>query len=283
MSRSVIEKFLKKKINAIQHVGGGCINEAYKIITSDQQQLFCKINSNKLFPEMFLKEKNGVSTIGSTNTIKVPDCILAESDSENQVLVMEWITKGSRTEAFWKKFGEQLAALHCNKKERYGFFEDNYMGALPQYNNFQDNWIDFFIINRLEPQIKLASGKGHFTPEQLKRFKLFCTKLSNLLEPEIPVVVHGDLWGGNFICSENGDPVMIDPAVYYGNRHIDLAMTTLFGGFDKQFYASYHYHFPLPSDHLQQWKIYNLYPLLVHLNLFGKSYLPEIIGTIDAY
>ena len=108
-------------------------------------------------------------------------------------------------------------------------------------------------------------------------------KLPDLLAPEDPVIVHGDLWAGNFICNEKGQPVLIDPAVYFGNRNIDLAMTTLFGGFDKQFYESYHYHLPFPSNHLQQWKIYNLYPLLVHLNLFGKSYLTEIIGTIDAY
>jgi fructosamine-3-kinase len=116
----------------------------------------------------------------------------------------------------------------------------------------------------------------------LKLEKLY-TRLSSIFNEEPPALLHGDLWSGNFLCNKNSEPVVIDPAVYYGHRSTDLAMTTLFGGFHESFYEAYHFHFPLPTNYLEQWDVCNLYPLLIHLHLFGKSYLPNIENILQQF
>ena len=196
---------------------------------------------------------------------------------------MDWVEKGSATETFWKNFGSALAAMHHQLQDSFGFKEDNYMGALYQSNTFHKRWVDFFREERLEPQVKLAREKGLLTASEEKDFDRLYQRLPQLITEERPCLVHGDLWSGNFICDVKGQAVLIDPAVYYGNRQVDLAMSTLFGGFDEAFYQAYAYHSPLPANCKEQWRILNLYPLLVHLNLFGKSYRSSILGTIAAY
>jgi len=283
LPEKLISRIIGKSIQSIKEVSGGSINQSYHVKTSDNHQLFCKINSSSRFPGMFIKEKNGLALIGSSGAIRVPVCMFTEIVNGQQVLILEWIEQGQKTSSFWKKFGQQLAALHTVKGDAFGFQEDNFMGALSQYNSFLPEWNEFFICRRLEPQVKIACQNGYLTPQQIRKFEGFYQQIPFLFSPENPVLVHGDLWSGNFMCNAQNEPVLIDPAIYYGNRHVDLAMSTLFGGFDSIFYESYHYYNPLPVDHVQQWRICNLYPLLVHLNLFGKSYLSEVIGIIDAY
>ncbi len=157
------------------------------------------------------------------------------------------------------------------------------MGALHQSNKPSKSWIDFFIHQRLEPQIKLALENSLLEKNSSKHFSNLYKKLPDIFQEEPSSLLHGDLWSGNFLCSNFSQPILIDPAVSFGNRNADLAMTTLFGGFDKIFYESYNYHFPFSGNYREQWEVCNVYPLLIHLNLFGKSYLAEILQTIKRF
>ena len=264
-------------------VGGGCINETYNIRFGDKQ-FFCKINSASKFPHLFEKEAHGLKLIARQNIIKVPAVIGCFEFDQHQMLLMEWIDEGQRTEAFWKKFGEQLAALHRVSNNFFGLNEDNYIGSIPQCNKPSDSWIDFFINNRLQPLIEQCLFKKQLSPKHQSQFEKLYLQLPSIFDKEQrPCLVHGDLWSGNFMCNKNSEPVLIDTAVYFGHSGVDLAMTTLFGGFDPGFYESYHYHNPFPSNFKEQWEVCNLYPLLIHLILFGSSYLPQIETTVGRY
>ncbi|HET6995923.1 MAG TPA: fructosamine kinase family protein, partial [Chitinophagaceae bacterium] len=144
-------------------------------------------------------------------------------------------------------------------------------------------WPSFFVRHRLQPQIDMAISRQLLQKSHSVAFDSLFLKISSVFEAGKPSLLHGDLWGGNFMCDQRSLPVLIDPAVYFGHRSMDLAMTTLFGGFDRSFYESYNYHFPLPSNYDEQWEICNLYPLLIHLNLFGSSYLPQITTTLNKF
>jgi len=264
-------------------IGGGSINDTYKLVINGSLRFFCKINSTEKFPRLFEKEKHGIECLGNQHIIRVPRIIACESQAQNQALILEWIEQGLKTEKFWANFGEQLAALHHTSSSFFGFGEDNYMGALPQSNKPSATWIDFLIHERFVPQIALALKKNLLEAGHARQFEKLYKKLEDIFPIETPSLLHGDLWSGNFLADETGNPVLIDPAVYFGHCSMDLAMTTLFGGYDKIFYKAYHYHFPFPNNYREQWEICNLYPLLIHLNLFGKSYQSEIVRTIKHY
>jgi fructosamine-3-kinase len=286
-----IQQWLKEHMaitsSAIRYVpvGGGSINQTYKIEVAPAyaRDFFCKINTITKFPSLFASEQKGLTLLARQQVIRVPAVLAIAEAGDHQVLLLEWIEQGLRTDAFWKKFGEQLAALHQLKGSHFGLDTDNYMGSLPQHNKPADTWTDFFIHQRLQPQIELALTNRLLEPAQAKGFEQLYTKLPDIFPEEPPCLLHGDLWSGNYLCDDAQQPVLIDPAVYYGHRSIDLAMTILFGGFDQLFYDSYHYHYPLPANYRQQWEVCNLYPLLIHLNLFGKSYLADILHTIGHY
>lgn len=283
----ILQETLSEKFGAVtdlrlQSIGGGSINETYRI-TFSNRTLFCKINSATKFPHLFVKESKGLQLLAAQNKIKTPsviDCFEAEG---YQVLLLEWVQEGERTERFWRRFGEQLAALHQVSKEYYGLNEDNYMGSVPQQNTPHESWIIFFTEERLKPMVKRCAEKKLLRSQQLTQFEALQKKLTLIFEEEKPSLLHGDLWSGNFLCNQAAEPVLIDPAVYYGHRSIDLAMTTLFGGFRQPFYEAYHYYFPLPSNHEEQWTVCNLYPLLIHLYLFGSSYLPQTERTLKQF
>ena len=206
--------------------------------------------------------------------------IACDDIDKHQILVLEWIEGGLRTEIFWKGFGKQLAELHQITHEYFGFAQDNYMGALPQCNEQKQKWPQFFMQCRLEPQLRIAREKDLIRPKHIAAFERLQLKLDDIFDDEAPSLLHGDLWSGNFMCNHRSEPVLIDPATYFGHRSVDLAMTTLFGGFDKLFYESYNYHFPFPPGYHEQWEICNLYPLLIHLNLFGRGYLGQIESIV---
>ncbi len=267
----------------LQSVGGGCINETFKIIVSNKHTYFCKINNNDEFPDLFKKERNGLELVANHNSILAPQVINYFTFANHQVLVLEWIEAGTRTSEFWKTFGEQLAQLHSVDSKEFGLNEDNYMGSVKQLNEWKNIWSDFFRENRLEPLVEKCVNQQLLTDKHQQQFEKVYLKLPEVFPEEKPSLVHGDLWSGNFMCNVHAQPVLIDPAVYYGHRSVDLAMTTLFGGFDKGFYEAYNYNFPLPKNYKEQWEICNLYPLLIHLLLFGRSYLPQIQHTLDGF
>jgi protein-ribulosamine 3-kinase len=261
-------------------VSGGSINEAFQVTIENKGKFFIKLNSVSSFPGLFEKEKQGLEYLGKQAVIRVPEVIAAEVVGDTQVLVLEWVHQGEINNAFWKKFGEKLAALHKVSNDKHGFFTDNYMGALVQENVFTTDWIKFFINYRIIPQLRIATDKKLLSGKEVTMIENCFPLLESIFSKEPPSLLHGDLWNGNFICDEHGEPVLIDPAVYYGHRSMDLGMTKLFGGFDKQFYDSYNHHYPLPPNYEEQCMAANLYPLLIHLNLFGKAYLPQIIEII---
>lgn len=264
-------------------VGGGSINKTYQITTNKKEKFFCKVNSAEAYPKMFEKEKSGLALLAAEQIIRVPNVIGTFEVNDDQVLLMEWIEQGIKSNVFWTRFGEQLAALHMIPRESAGLHENNYMGALSQSNVLSHDWIDFFIHQRLEPQIRLAFDKKLLDPQHQEWFNGLYKALPGIFPTEDFSLLHGDLWSGNFLCDSFGSPVLIDPAVYNGHRSMDLAMTTLFGGFDQLFYKEYNNQFPFPSNHRQQWEICNLYPLLIHLNLFGRGYLSSILSVIQYY
>lgn len=265
-----------------------------------QSQWFCKINDAGRFPGLFRKEQDGLALLEAQHIIRVPAVLGCETVGPWQILIMEWIEQGVRNTSFWRLFGEQLARLHQVTRpsaiaqspgmphSSFGLGEtssgsSNYMGALTQSNAPSPDWVSFFIQQRLAPQIRLAAGNGLLDSAAIRQFERLYQRLPDLFPDSTPSLLHGDLWNGNFLCDETGRPELIDPAVYFDDRNMDLAMTTLFGGFDREFYESYAYYSPLPSNYQELWDICNLYPLLIHLNLFGKSYLGTIVDTIQRF
>src|SRR5436190_3123156 len=284
-----LKELLSKQLNTaissieLQAVGGGSINETYRVSFNAGQQFFLKLNSKTKFPGLFEKEKNGLDFLARHHCIQTPSVIFSATIDNYQLLLLHWIDRGIRNESFWQIFGEQLARLHHVNDEHFGFVEDNFMGSLPQSNEPTIDWPTFFIHHRLQPQIEMATARQLLQKTHTVAFESLFLKLNSVFDAVRPSLLHGDLWSGNFMCDERSLPVLIDPAVYFGHRSMDLAMTTLFGGFDKSFYESYNYHFPFPSNYHEQWEICNLYPLLIHLNLFGSSYLHQITDTLRKF
>ncbi len=280
--RNKLELSLNTGIININPVGGGCINKAYRIFCKDKQ-VFVKINAAHKFPLLFHKEKNGLLLLSRSGAVNVPGVIAVDEVESNQVLILEWIDKGTPDALFWASFGEQLAALHDNSMPFFGLDEDNFMGSVPQINTPKPCWCQFFIENRLDPVLKKCLAANLLLPIHRDLLGNLYKRLPGIFDDGPSALVHGDLWSGNFLCDAQGRAVLIDPAVYYGHRAVDLGMTRLFGGFDQIFYESYHYHAPLSNNHEEQWEVCNLYPLMIHLLLFGKSYLPAIECVINKY
>jgi protein-ribulosamine 3-kinase len=284
-----IRTLLSKAINGpilslqVEPVGGGSINQAFQLTVNTTLKLFCKLNSSRGLPALFEKEKRGLESLAGHGIFRIPKIFACEGIGEHQVLILEWIEQGSKSEKFWKVFGEKLARLHQITNDYYGWVEDNYMGSLKQSNKPTHEWTDFFSQERLEPQIRLAADNNLLSPPDVLHFDHLNRHLSEIFSQNAPALLHGDLWSGNFLCDEKNEPVLIDPAVYFGDPGMDLGMTTLFGRFEQSFYESYRDLGPFASNYKEQWDICKLYPLLVHLNLFGRSYLAEIVQTLRRY
>ena len=250
-------------------VGGGSINNAYKVTTS--KEVFF-IKTYKGIKDFFEAEAKGLELLRNACELVIPEVIGYGETGGLNFLVLKFIESGVRQRHFWQSFGHKLAAQHNHSNPQFGLGYNNYIGSLTQQNTYTSNWIDFFINQRIVPQLQLAK-KANLMPVQiLNQFENLFKKLNSLLPQLSPSLAHGDLWSGNFIVGNNGEPVLIDPAAYYGNREMELAYTRLFGGFDEEFYAAYSEVFPLTKDFYREREdIYNLYHLLVHLNLFGKG------------
>lgn len=263
-------------------VSGGSINSCFKVILPGHPNFFLKINDAPVYPQLFECEKTGLECLQQAG-VNTPQIIQQFTDNKYQFLLLEWINPGNKTIHFWKKFGEQLAQLHQSSAAQFGFYENNYIGSLRQTNDLNPSWTAFFVDQRLLPQVRLATTKGYLQKKHHLAFEKLFLRLDEFFPAERPSLLHGDLWSGNFLCDEHSSPILIDPAVYFGHRMMDLAMTRLFGGFDNIFYEAYDYHFPFPKNQLEQSDICQLYPLLVHLNLFGLSYLDDIDFILNRY
>lgn len=215
--------------------------------------------------------------------LKIPQPIDTGRVEDYNYLLSEFIHNSRPHPDYWEDLGMGLAHLHLNHQAHYGLEYDNFIATLPQKNHSLDNWLDFFIEQRLEPLLAKAYFDRLIPLEFLKKFQALYPKLESLFPKEKPSLLHGDLWSGNVLCDPDGKPCLIDPAVYYGHREMDLAFSKLFGGFDTAFYEAYESILPLEPDFDSRMSVYNLYPLLVHLNLFGTAYLPGIEKTLNRF
>lgn len=263
-------------------VGGGSINDAWRLETN-VDSVFLKYNSDDSFPGMFEKEAKGLQLMRNTKTVYVPEVIGTGKTDNYAFIMMEFIHPGSKRTDFWSDFAAKLAHMHQNSNDKFGLDHDNYMGSLQQYNRFHENWYDFFILERLEPQLKLARNKGKMNKGHVENFEQLYKELINIVPEEKPALVHGDLYSGNYVITDNGTASILDPAVAYNHREVDIAMSTLFGMFDDEFYNTYNQHFPMEKGWQQRLDIYNLYPLLIHVNLFGMGYLSSVERIIKDF
>lgn len=266
----------------LEETSGGSINKTFKLLANNRT-LFCKVNSATNFPHLFKTEAAGLQLLNHAGPLRTPKVIGLLETHSFQILLLEWIERSTPNHTFWKSFGEGLAALHSHTQSLLGLETDNFMGSIPQKNKSATDWPTFFIQNRLEPLVQQCHSQQLLTTHHLLSFQKLYTYIPGIFNEQSPALLHGDLWSGNYLCAVDKQPVLIDPATYYGHPSIDLAMTTLFGGFDKAFYEAYHYHTPLPTNYKEQWKVCNLYPLLIHLLLFGKSYLSSIESTLSDF
>lgn len=257
----------------IKPQSGGCINHASQLVTK-QHKYFLKWNPQPLM-RMFSYEAISLRLLSSERVFRVPAVIKAQEVQTGvpAFILLEWVESQSGFDQ--RLCGQQLAHLHLNSRsEKYGLDHDNYIGSSLQYNAWYTDWICFFREMRLQPQIELAIRNNLCGPTRQKKLDHLLNHLEDWLAgvPRKPCLLHGDLWGGNVLGDELSNPVLIDPAVYYGDREADLAFTQMFGGFSQDFYQAYHADYPLESGYQDRFEIYNIYHILNHLNLFGESY-----------
>ncbi len=276
-------------ITVSRQAGGGCIHRAEIVELKDGRRYFVKSNSAPP-PGIFEREAEGLAALAATNTLKVPQ-LLGIGTEPSAFLVMEAIDIGPPGTEFNTTFGRRFAGLHLANREagsridRFGFDHDNHLGATPQPNTWTGDWTDFFRRYRLGHQLALARSSGVSDRTMDRLGDRLLGRLEELIgQPEEPPsLLHGDLWSGNYMVDNADQPVLIDPAVYYGRREADLAMTFLFGGFGPRFYAAYEEAWPLEPGSKDRLEIYKLYHLLNHLNLFGRSYLYGCVSIMKRF
>lgn len=263
-------------------VGGGSINDAWRLET-DAGRFFLKTNSADRYPSMFEAEADGLRRLREVGALRVPGVIAHGEDHDDSYMLLEWVEEGIKGQGFWEDFGRGLAQLHRHTQELFGMDRDNYIGSLVQRNTPEHNWPGFFIHQRLEPQLRLARDRRRVEAGMAFRFERLFHQMDKLFPSEPPALLHGDLWSGNYLCDAEGKPMLIDPAVYFGHREMDLAMTKLFGGFDEALYNAYHAAWPLERGWEERVDLCNLYPLLVHVNLFGGGYVAQVEAVLRRY
>jgi fructosamine-3-kinase len=279
-----IEEKLGNKIKSLSSLSGGCISDAYKVSTADGNNYFLKYNPSTS-NNMFIKEANGLKELAKANAIRIPEVLSFDED----YILLEYIPTGNRKKNFFEHFGQSFAEMHKFTAESYGFYEDNYIGSNPQQNipegKEKTNWVNFYFNKRILFQFQLAEKLRNSTEELRKGISKLENKIQEIIgdTKDKPSLLHGDLWGGNYMVDENGIAVLIDPAVYYGHREADLGMTKLFGGFNSEFYKAYNETFPPEDGYEFRENIYKLYHVLNHLNLFGSGYYSQAISLIKFY
>ena len=258
-------------------VSGGCINDCYKLETQ-KSNYFVKLNDTI---NLFEEENKGLDLLRSTKTFFIPKVYEFGVFESSNFLLMEWIKEKNKSDNFWNFFAKNLSELHSTTNDIFGLDHDNYIGSLKQSNTYYYDGVEFFINTRLVPQLEKLNSLNN--NRFFKKFDVLFNLLNEIIPVYQPSLLHGDLWSGNFLIDHNGHACIIDPAVYYGNREADIAMTKLFGGFSEEFYSNYNDYLPMLNGWQERMPIWNLYPLLVHANLFGSSYLNQINSILNKY
>ncbi len=260
-------------------VGGGCINTGVRL-SDGERSYFVKLNRSAL-SDMFEAESEGLQALADTRTIRVPRPVCSGVSGDRSYLAMEFMEMGHGGRNGAEIAGRLLAAMHRVEQPYFGWHRDNTIGSTHQPNQRQADWIGFWREQRLGFQLQLAGENGYLGSLQ-RRGERLLDRFHLLLDHQPAAsILHGDLWSGNLAYDLTGQPVIYDPAVYFGDREADLAMTELFGGFGNRFYAAYRESWPLPPGYATRKVLYNLYHILNHLNLFGGGYLGQAEGMID--
>jgi fructosamine-3-kinase len=278
---SIIDSAGLGPVQNSRRVSGGSINEAFEVET-DSEMFFLKVNSASRHPSMFETESAGLLLLSESDFI-VPKPKLVGVKEDTQFILMEWIEQGPESSDFWNEFGRSLANLHLQNWGKFGLDHDNYIGSLRQTNNWQNSWSEFYTRERLIPQMELAAQNGRLSANMKTGFEIIFKKLEDIYSEEKPSLLHGDLWSGNLMVSSKGSPCIFDPAIYYGHREMDLAMMALFGGFGDEWVDSYNEIYPLENGWEERLVIGQLYPLMVHVNLFGGTYARSVESILQKF
>jgi fructosamine-3-kinase len=282
---SALQRALEVGVESASPLSGGDINDAFELGLADGRRVFLKTNA-RASADMFPAEARGLGWLAEARALRVPEVLAVSSgvEGEPSFLVLELIESGRRRRDFDEQLGRGLARLHRHGAPSFGLDHDNFIGSLAQRNRARDTWADFFWSERLEPQLALAVQSGRASARLRAGFERLSARLTELVgSPEPPARLHGDLWGGNLHVDEQGAPVLIDPAVYGGHREVDLAMMRLFGGFGEAVFRAYDEEHPLAAGHGERVGLYQLYPLMVHVNLFGGSYAQSVEHGLARY
>lgn len=277
--KAQVELLLGSTVRTTTPVSGGCINNAWLCELADSKPVFVKSN-HECSPAMFPAEARGLRWLAEADCIRTPK-VLAE---DPELLALEWIEEGAPAADYDEQLGRGLARLHRAGADRFGLESTNFLATLEQDNESHETWAEFYVQQRLRPLLRRAIDHG-LAPQSLSpRFESLFSKMATLVgESEPSARLHGDLWSGNVHTDVSGSPVLIDPAVYGGNREIDLAMLQLFGAPSRTFFAAYDEIWPLQPGHQERVALYQIYPLLAHVNLFGGSYLSSTERAVSTY
>jgi fructosamine-3-kinase len=266
------------EVNDRRSVGGGCINSGHSV-SDGSRTYFVKLNQASQLA-MFEAEAAGLQAMQATQTIRVPTPICYGTVGSDSYIVLEWIALGQGGSRPWREMGQQLAAMHrATNHQGFGWERDNTIGSTPQINTWTKSWTEFWVDCRINYQLRLASRKGGNFPNHGNLLAAIPQLLAGYT-PQ-PSLVHGDLWSGNAAIAQSGEPVIFDPATYYGDREVDLAMTELFGSFPAEFYRGYNEVWALDAGYKQRKTLYNLYHILNHFNLFGGGYESQANRMIE--
>ncbi|MFZ5892496.1 MAG: fructosamine kinase family protein [Myxococcota bacterium] len=264
-------------------VSGGDINDTYRL-ESSRGVFFVKTNTHAP-PNLFPAEARGLEWLREAGVLRVPEVLVVSNPDEPfRYLVLEFIEPGRPAQDFDDRLGRGLAALHRSGPPTFGLDHDNFIGSLPQSNETAPTWAEFYVSRRLEPQLRRAVASGKASYAMRRGFERLFANMAELVgAAEPPCRLHGDLWGGNLHIDGDGAPCLIDPAVYAGHREIDLAMMRLFGGFSERVFHAYAEAYPLAAGAEQRVALYQLYPLMVHVNLFGGGYVASVERALARY
>jgi fructosamine-3-kinase len=266
----------------VRAIAGGDINQAFRVELGDGRRVFVKHRADAP-AGMFGTEGWGLDWLRVPDGPRIP-AVVAVHEEAPRFLALEWIDRGTPAPDHDERLGRGLAALHRSGAPSFGLDHDNYIATIPQPNGEAATWADFYRTRRLEPLARRCADAGRLGTATVARLERLAGHLVDLCGPaEPPARLHGDLWGGNAIVDDAGAPVLIDPAVYGGHREVDLAMMRLFGGFSERVFAAYDEAFPLADGHRERVALWQLWPLLVHVALFGGSYAASVERTLARY
>ena len=269
-------------VQRYEQVHGGDINKTYCLFTSEGKY-FLKINDKYKYPGMFQKEANGLDLLRRYCTLIIPEVIKTSTCDDRQYLLMEWLEKTPAKNSMWEDFGSGLAMMHKQPQSYFGLNEDNYIGSVKQDNTPHNEWHSFYSESRVMPLVRILFDDGNFSSKDVDSANSLCKNLKEIFPAEPASLLHGDLWGGNFLIASPGDAAIFDPAVYFGHREMDIGMTKLFGGFDQRFYNAYNETYPLERNWEGRLPLAQIYPLLVHAILFGGHYVSSAREIIKQF